>query len=125
MNKEATLLGKVVVSTNCDCGEDYCACYAFATEDYDQLIKDWCLFSDKTNSDSVRIDGENLTWQSLSGYTIADYPSQILSLLELRGDYTITFELWEDEQGNYELNAWRTSHDEMGASFKFTFIDEE
>jgi hypothetical protein len=89
-------------------------------EDAELILEEW----QKRNSDpeAALITGANLTWQRLSGYSIARGYSHeaitkaILNRLMLNADFRLELKI----QGK-DLTAKRWSHDEpMGCSFRLT-----
>ena len=59
-----------------------------------------------------------MTWQHLSGYTVAT-PETLIDKLTINGDFTLRFTLT-----GTTLEVVRASHDEYGALFEFEKIDE-
>lgn len=98
---------------------DYCdgSCWEYKrewfAEDIERFTKD---------HSHVRIDGQHMGWQSLSGHLIVEADDNaIFNALTFSGDWTLYVEC--DGQS---MKIRRTSHDEpMGATFILTPTNEE
>lgn len=113
------------LSTNCTCenedgtpSDDCFDCYEMDKDNFIYVLEQWKERQvDTTNT--VRIDGRGLTWQGLSGYAITEFDG-LLDRLMINGDFTLRLSLDGDT-----LKCSRTSHDEHGASFTFSFVEDE
>lgn len=114
------------VSTTCDCENEDGTPSTYCFGCYDEN-KDWFLFvlnswkdRQADSTDTVRIEGENMTWQRLGGYAVSDF-DDVYNKLTLNGEFTLRLKLTGDT-----LTCIRTSHDEpTGASFTFQFLSDE
>jgi hypothetical protein len=126
--------GSATVTTECTCENyddatdtyepsDYCYgdCGEMAWEDAIELIAQWAKHWD---TDAVRIEATNATWQRLRGYTELTFHnefSEALRAFTIGGDFRL--ELSVDELG--QLSVRRFSHDEpMGCSMVALPISE-
>jgi hypothetical protein len=88
-----------------DCYGD---CYDMAWDDASELIAQWAKHWD---TDAVRIEATDATWQRLRGYTELTFHNEFgeaLRAFTIGGDYTL--QLSVDELG--QLSVRRFSHDE-------------
>jgi hypothetical protein len=126
-------LDTVILTNNCTCADEETEsgieCYGYCYEDsmniLSMVLKNWReMNSDAT--DALRIEGEMMTWERLSGYAIVDVSGDLtdalVNALRLNGDYTLVFKV--SHEGN--LSVVRYSHDEpTGAGFSVNFVPEE
>jgi hypothetical protein len=77
------------------------------------------------NTEAVNIEGQKMSWRSLSGYKVIRNTNaqrlsrEILDSLTLNGDFTLQLHLKKDK-----LTAKRSSHDEpMGANFTISPVE--
>lgn len=117
---------ELVLSTDCNCeteeGEPAAECWGCFEDDElnaQDLLNSWRKANGNNATDAVRIDGSRLTWQGLNGYKVTNF-DDVLNSLKINGDYRITLKL-----NGKDLTAVRASHDELGASFTFSFVPEE
>lgn len=118
-----TTRDEVIVSTECNCFDEdgtYALECLGCNEDSryeleEFLLKKWMELQGDAVSDLVYIEGSNMGWTRLSGWTNARL-EDLVEALSINGDYTLYFAL-----ENGELTCRRTSHDEpTGASFKIS-----
>lgn len=115
--------GNATITTQCTC-EDYNTdtdeyeptidcygdCYDMAWEDATSLIASWAKHWD---TNGIRVQGDAMTWQRLSGYTELSFGNdfeQALRVFTIDGDYRLELSLDSDGQ----LSVLRQSHDELG-----------
>ena len=124
---------KVVISNDCICEEVFdltedqdpstmgCwGCFDDAEEELNGMILRWYQANAPECTETVRIEGKGMTWQSLEGYATVPL-NGVADALRLNADWTLTFTL-----DGKTLTAVRSSHDEpCGASFTFTFVEQE
>ncbi len=117
---------EVTISTDCQCvledgepAEECWGCYEDDAMNAKDLLGAWQTINGSKATDFVRIDGKRLTWQGLDGYKVTEF-DDVLNSLKINGDYRVTLSLTGSE-----LTATRSSHDEYGASFTFSFVPEE
>lgn len=124
---------RVVISNDCICEEVFdltedqdpntmgCwGCYDDAEEEVKGMVLRWYQANAPQCTETVRIDGKGMTWQSLEGHAVVTMEG-VVDALKLNADWTITFTL-----DGKTLTAVRSSHDEpCGASFTFTFAEKE
>ena len=84
----------------------------------DEIITTWVERNGFEMTTPLKVNGKRMTWQHLSGYTVAT-PETLIDKLTINGDFTLRFTL----TGN-TLTVVRSSHDEYGAGFEFEKIDE-
>lgn len=100
---------------------DYCfGCWDEEVDNFRYIIlAPWLDANGWDESTRIRIEGGGMTWRGVSGYlnTTAD---KVIEGLTINGDFTLRYKL----EGT-ELTAIRSSHDELGATFRFVLADEE
>lgn len=101
---------------------NYCDGYCFESDNEyaDDLFNTW--LSNNGEPTYVRIEGNNIGWQHLSGYAIAQGTwKHVFNKMRFNGDWTLEI----TTNGN-EFNIRRSSHDEpTGASFRVVPTTEE
>lgn len=88
-----------------DCYGD---CFDMAWDDATDLIAQWAKHWD---TNAVRIEGVDMTWQRLRGYTeliFDNEPKRVVEAFTIGGDFTLQISV--DELG--QLSVRRFSHDE-------------
>jgi len=107
---------------NCECGtpctpayEMCCGeCWDESKYDFEEIaFNPWCLAN---NADAFAIYGRRMGWTGSNGHTgrLTTF-DELIENLTLRGDFTLRWELSED---NKTLTVVRSSHDEYGAMFE-------
>lgn len=126
-------LDTVILTNECTCmdGEEiasscYGDCYDQTLDILSMVLKNWREMNSHKASDEVRIDGEKMTWQRLSGHAVVDVSDDLtealVSALRINGDWTLVFKV--SHEGH--LSVVRYSHDEpTGAGFSIGFVPEE
>ena len=96
------------------------ACYDYKLEWLEEDFDSYLEAHGKPNF--VRIDGKNMGWQNLFGYTIVRANSkELLESLSINGEWTIAFTFSDNL-----LTVTRFSHDEpMGAYFTVSPVSDE
>jgi hypothetical protein len=107
---------------------------SFDTQDeYDEtldvlglILDNWRDLNSHKASDNLRIDGEKIGWERLSGYkeveVETDLADAIVDALRINGDWTLVFKVSHDGH----LSVVRYTHDEpTGAGFSIGFIPDE
>ena len=92
----------------------YGECWDDSKYDFEEnAFNPWCLAN---NADAFAIYGRRMGWTGSNGHTgrLTTFDALIKNLT-LRGDFTLRWELSED---NKTLTVVRSSHDEMGAMFE-------
>lgn len=114
---QANPLLEVSLSSDCTCEEydettdqaypaDFCfGCYEDNKAFVEHMFLEWRERTGFTG-DYVRLNGTHVSWQSISITRIV-HISDVVESLELRGDFTLYFQLDNDK-----LSIRRTSHDE-------------
>lgn len=124
---EMIIKDSLEITTDCTCANEdgtwtECfGCWNDSKELFSELFSTWVKANaDATNT--IRIDGKNMTWQRLDGYAVVEADADaVLDKMGLRGDYTLRFML-----DGTSLTATRWSHDEpTGCGFTFTFVADE
>jgi len=126
-------LDTIILTNNCTCADEeslsldrcYGDCYEDTFSVLSMVVENWREMNSHKASDYLRVDGEGMTWQHLSGYLVTevtkDLTETIVNALRINGDWTLTFRV--STAG--DLSVVRSSHDELGASFSVTFVPEE
>jgi hypothetical protein len=120
---QANPLLEVSLTSDCNCEDyddlthtsypaDFCSgCYEDDKAMVEHMVFEW---KDRTGfaGNYVRVNGTHVSWQGIS-ITKVVHLSDLVEVLEVRGDYTLYFQLDNDK-----LSIRRTSHDEpTGAYF--------
>ena len=84
----------------------------------DEIITTWVERNGFEMTTPLKVNGKRMTWQHLSGYTVAT-PETLIDKLTINGDFTLRFTLT-----GTTLEVVRASHDEYGALFAFEKLDE-
>jgi len=113
------------LTTDCTCTNedgtetDTCFdCYEMDKGGFLYLIDAWRDVSSNA-TDTVLINGKGLSWESREGFCITEF-DDVLDKLTLNGEYTLRLRLSGDK-----LTCKRASHDEIGASFEFSFVPDQ
>lgn len=95
-------------------------CWDEMVSDFEEFgYKPWTVANMK---EEFAIYGRNVNWNRSSGHTgrLTEF-EQLMKNLTLNGDFTLRWELSED---NETLTVCRSSHDEMGAMFEVVVWNE-
>jgi len=126
-------LESVTLTNNCTCSEEenteitcYGECYEDAYQMLDSVLDNWQDANKDKATDEVRIDGELIGWQRVSGYKTLEmsnnFTKDLVESLTFNGDWTLVFKLTHEGH----LSVVRYSHDEpTGAGFSLGFVPEE
>ena len=109
----------IEISSHCSCDEDYAegcmgeVCYVPLKENFEESIFPEYL-KRNGNPSSVKIMGQNMGWQRLTGYMVVEADaSKVFESLTINGDWTLKISL-----AGRNLIITRSSHDEpTGAGF--------
>lgn len=115
-------LHEVEIESSCLCDSDcYGDCYTDSVDNFNVIVKMWLEANKGSATDTVRIDGVAMGWESRSGYAVVEV-AKILPTMTLNGDYRLRFSF-----DGKELTAQRWSHDEpMGSPhFVFSFVADD
>lgn len=90
------------------------------------ILENWRDLNSHKATDYLRIDGEQIGWQRLSGHleveVETDLADTIVNALRINGDWTLVFKVSHDGH----LSVVRYTHDEpTGAGFSIGFIPDE
>jgi len=82
------------------------------------ILAPWLDANEWDDYTRIRIEGYGMGWRGMSGF-LNITADKILDGLSINGEYTLRFKLT-----GKELTAVRSSHDELGASFRFVPVPE-
>lgn len=121
---------KFEISSECSCVEfdedenesQSSDCWGCFDDDLDnfkyEILNPWLEANGWDEDTVILVQSLNMNWNKVAGWTNAR-ASEVVKALTLNGDFTLRYTL----EGK-DLTCVRSSHDELGAEFTFTYAKE-